>query len=91
MMPSLVEAAIYSARQPQVSALRAALKEAHPMEPSRPSSAPYASSLLFVVAVCVTLPAIGAAQTLTGALVGTVKDQQGLLSRGAWFESPPRH
>src|SRR4029077_2942984 len=39
--------------------------------------------LLSVAAVCVLLPWIAAAQALTGALVGTVKDEQGPVLPGA--------
>ncbi len=39
--------------------------------------------LLLFAAACVLLPRIGAAQTLTGALIGTVKDAQGAVVSGA--------
>src|SRR5947208_2506242 len=39
--------------------------------------------LLFVATACVLLPWIAAAQALTGALVGTVKDEQGAVLPGA--------
>src|SRR6266403_847073 len=39
--------------------------------------------LLSVAAACVLLPRIAAAQALTGALVGTVKDEQGAVLPGA--------
>jgi hypothetical protein len=39
--------------------------------------------LPLLVAACVVLPRAGAAQSLTGAIVGTVKDQQGGVVPGA--------
>jgi carboxypeptidase family protein len=39
--------------------------------------------LLFVAIACVVLPWTAAAQALTGALVGTVKDEQGAVLPGA--------
>jgi len=39
--------------------------------------------LLLAAVVCVLLPRVGAAQGLTGTLIGTVKDEQGLVLAGA--------
>ena len=45
---------------------------------------------LFVAVACVMLPRVGATQTLTGALIGTVKDAQGGVLPGAGSVSPRR-
>ena len=51
----------------------------------RPPSAMRArrTLLLLVAVACVLLPRVGAAQGLTGTLIGTVKDEQGLVLAGA--------
>lgn len=41
--------------------------------------------LLFVVAACILLPRVTAAQGLTGAIIGTVKDDQGGSGRIAYL------
>src|SRR5262245_44403748 len=59
----------------------ARLKVTHPMGTSPPAPAPRVS--LLVLAVFFIFAEIGEGQSLTGALVGTVKDQQGAVVPGA--------
>src|SRR5437764_7390728 len=48
-----------------------------------PAARIYRALLPFVATVCVLLPRTGVAQGLTGALIGTVKDDQGGVLPGA--------
>ena len=54
--------------------------EAKRWTPPRPRMEPF---LVLFAAACILLPRMAAAQGLTGALVGTVKDEQGAVLPGA--------